>query len=203
MKSGLATWRSPPQGEALGPRSRPAGPAPCHFFARGLCNKGDNCVYSHAGSSKATTSKDIMSADPPRPQLPCRFFADGRCAKGEKCLYAHIQPTTVTSEESRSEHIETLTDPGLNIVCKFFARGACLHGDLCAFPHSQGPKGNSEWVMEGRVSIHFPTDLEYHPRLIMGNILGGSGTRDLDSRAWWRPGAVWGRCGGFPRLTSV
>lgn len=75
--------------------------APCSFFARGACNRGEACPFSHStqGSIRAETTGDNNSpkgisskpADAPdsRSQIPCHFYLKGTCLKGSACPFSH------------------------------------------------------------------------------------------------------------------
>lgn len=95
-----------------------AGPsfkAPCHFYARGACQKGANCRFSHeratasAGETASEQSQEIAQKDS-RAEIPCHFFAKGGCRSGDDCPFLHEQnddgqnlaiapPATTTSQE--------------------------------------------------------------------------------------------------------
>ncbi|KAJ8070578.1 hypothetical protein OCU04_000951 [Sclerotinia nivalis] len=60
----------------------------CKFFAKGLCQKGDDCPFSHEVTMAAA------SGIPPRSRI-CSFFTRGQCTRGNRCQFEH-----------------TLTEPG-------------------------------------------------------------------------------------------
>ncbi|TGO31201.1 hypothetical protein BPAE_0001g00960 [Botrytis paeoniae] len=89
----------------------------CKFLARGHCQKGEDCPFSH-GIEPATPSQK-PSATP-----LCSFFARGRCQRGDNCPFSHEIEVKASSK--------TL----LRTTCIFFARGKCTKGSDCLYLHS-------------------------------------------------------------------
>jgi hypothetical protein len=50
----------------------------CKFFAKGNCNKGDACAFSHEQPL-------------PKDQIQCRFDQSSSCNKGDECEFMHGQ----------------------------------------------------------------------------------------------------------------
>ncbi|KAK3299623.1 uncharacterized protein B0H64DRAFT_337702 [Chaetomium fimeti] len=111
---------------------------PCHFYARGLCSKGNACQFAHEGHGNPSTSRPSSSG-----KLPCRFFAAGHCARGDSCFYAHDKPPKLPESPKPSTSGNPLpvppppVDSRAQIPCQFFARGACRSGAACPFAHSE------------------------------------------------------------------
>jgi len=85
-------------------KKQPAGTvhkAPCIFFARGACRKGEACPFSHSTPGplpvKTTGDKIVSQAVLPKPadapdsrsQIPCHFYLQGSCLKGTACPFYH------------------------------------------------------------------------------------------------------------------
>ncbi|KAK3885003.1 hypothetical protein Pcinc_010744 [Petrolisthes cinctipes] len=51
----------------------------CRYFMSNVCNKGDQCRFSHDPSCT-------------QPSMVCRYFLKGTCAYGDKCRYEHAWP---------------------------------------------------------------------------------------------------------------
>jgi len=88
----------------------------CKFFARGLCNEGTSCRFSHEGVQDAAAAQAGM---------PCPWFAKGYCNEGDACPLVH--DGTVTQRQPTA------------VQCKYFAKGFCSRGDGCNFLHVQSP----------------------------------------------------------------
>ena len=62
-----------------------------------MCNKGDECVYSHDRSLSN------------RGTLPCKYFLTGTCAYGDECRFSHDRPyssdTNVSEEDNEKNHL--------------------------------------------------------------------------------------------------
>ena len=62
-----------------------------------MCNKGDECVYSHDRSLSN------------RGTLPCKYFSTGTCAYGDECRFSHDRPyssdTNVSEEDNEKNHL--------------------------------------------------------------------------------------------------
>ncbi|CAD6447913.1 c9a0c79c-ed04-4f57-a394-c272269ff37e [Sclerotinia trifoliorum] len=54
----------------------------CKFLAKGFCQKGDDCPFSHV-STTAASSEDPLN------KRVCSFFTGGKCTKGNKCYWKH------------------------------------------------------------------------------------------------------------------
>lgn len=91
----------------------PPSSKPCIFFAKGNCNKGNNCQFSHAtqsgtpqgwglGSSvqswNGTSAQNSWGTQPNTAANPkdgnrkipkCKYFAQGRCKNGAGCKFSH------------------------------------------------------------------------------------------------------------------
>lgn len=75
--------------------------APCSFFARGACKRGDACPFSHSTSGsiqeKPTGDNNTPKGVSPKPtdapdsrsQIPCHFYLKGSCLKGAACPFSH------------------------------------------------------------------------------------------------------------------
>jgi hypothetical protein len=53
-------------------------------FLKGECNRGQNCLYSHAAHREA------------RGQEVCKKFLRGECLRGANCNYSHPQEFSTT-----------------------------------------------------------------------------------------------------------
>lgn len=49
----------------------------CKYFAKGLCQKGDDCLFNHE-IKMASLHSQI-----------CHFFAKGKCIQGDDCRFLH------------------------------------------------------------------------------------------------------------------
>lgn len=75
--------------------------APCSFFARGACKRGEGCPFSHstAGSIQEKPTGDnnvpkgvspkLTDAPDSRSKIPCHFYLKGSCLKGTACPFSH------------------------------------------------------------------------------------------------------------------
>eukprot|EP00092_Neocalanus_flemingeri_P040322 GFUD01043917.1.p1 GENE.GFUD01043917.1~~GFUD01043917.1.p1 ORF type:complete len:617 (+),score=100.08 GFUD01043917.1:143-1852(+) len=52
----------------------------CRYYMMGVCQRGDDCPYSH---DRSISNKGT---------LPCRFFQSGTCANGSNCRFSHGTP---------------------------------------------------------------------------------------------------------------
>ncbi|XP_072497960.1 probable E3 ubiquitin-protein ligase makorin-1 isoform X2 [Notamacropus eugenii] len=69
----------------------------CRYFARGFCQQGQNCSFSHD-----------------RQSLPvCRYFQQGFCFRGNDCRYQHSQ--VPSSSECTTEPLLPLPEPRLEL----------------------------------------------------------------------------------------
>jgi len=68
-----------------GEAARDTSNVPCVFFAKGTCNKGNACKFSHHASSAAEGAGEVADTS----NVPCLFFAKGRCKYGEACKFSH------------------------------------------------------------------------------------------------------------------
>ncbi|KAF7892935.1 uncharacterized protein EAF02_000473 [Botrytis sinoallii] len=89
----------------------------CRFLAKGHCQKGEDCPFSH-GIEPATPSQK-PSATP-----LCSFFARGRCQRGNNCPFSH------------EIEVKTSSQTPVRTTCIFFARGKCTKGSDCLYLHN-------------------------------------------------------------------
>ncbi|TGO41362.1 hypothetical protein BHYA_0023g00670 [Botrytis hyacinthi] len=89
----------------------------CRFLAKGHCQKGEDCPFSH-GIEPATPSQN------PSATLLRSFFARGRCQRGNNCPFSH----EIEVKDSSKAPIRT--------TCTFFARGKCTKGSDCPYLHN-------------------------------------------------------------------
>merc|ERR1712050_443154 len=54
----------------------------CMFFAKGRCNRGEACQFSHNMEDEGPAPM-VMESE------PCKFWARGRCMRGSSCAYVH------------------------------------------------------------------------------------------------------------------
>ena len=47
----------------MGERGKFSGPKLCHFFVQGICNKNENCTYSHDLSLQNPTATGAMPGE--------------------------------------------------------------------------------------------------------------------------------------------
>ncbi|KAF8892077.1 hypothetical protein BD779DRAFT_1510726 [Infundibulicybe gibba] len=93
-----ANQGSDPIAVASAPRVR----APCAFFLRGGCGRGEACNFAHIGSNNHETERKLNTAVRPAPVKPCRFYPN--CRRAESCIFRHGNgshtPQSVTSSLS-------------------------------------------------------------------------------------------------------
>ncbi|KAF7906400.1 hypothetical protein EAF00_000679 [Botryotinia globosa] len=106
---------NPPPGQNLRPISTKL--IACRFLAKGHCQKGEDCPFSH-GIEPSTPSQKT-SATP-----LCSFFARGRCQRGNNCPFSHEVGVKASSQNP------------VRTTCIFFARGKCTKGSDCPFLHN-------------------------------------------------------------------
>ncbi|XP_028925284.1 probable E3 ubiquitin-protein ligase makorin-1 isoform X2 [Ornithorhynchus anatinus] len=70
---------------------------PCRFFARGMCQLGRHCRFSHVGKL---------------PRL-CRYFQGGACFFGDQCSYQHLQVPVTPPGGCRSSEPPCILAPPL------------------------------------------------------------------------------------------
>eukprot|EP00928_Gymnodinium_smaydae_P037937 TRINITY_DN26273_c0_g5_i1.p1 TRINITY_DN26273_c0_g5~~TRINITY_DN26273_c0_g5_i1.p1 ORF type:complete len:577 (-),score=38.16 TRINITY_DN26273_c0_g5_i1:240-1970(-) len=71
----------------------------CFAHARGQCNKGGACPYSHAKDAPAAGRMPSMPSFGPDARAPCFAFARGRCDRGSNCTYSHQNDRPVSMME--------------------------------------------------------------------------------------------------------
>lgn len=97
----------------------------CRFLAKGHCQKGEDCPFSH----------EIEPATPPqKPSATplCSFFARGRCQRGNNCPFSHETEVKASSKTP------------VRTTCIFFARGRCTKGSDCLYLHNPIEPGHNE-----------------------------------------------------------
>lgn len=75
------------------PRAPHGNQPACRFYARGTCNYGTSCRFSHDGTTTAPTIGKVSSSRPSHKS--CRDFQRGHCARGKACLFSHDQVNKV------------------------------------------------------------------------------------------------------------
>ena len=127
----------------------------CTYFARGACNRGDLCTFSHDRSlnpqhsfgvlhlnTAATTQQTHLKKSP---QI-CSFFLKGTCGRGEGCRFqhpqqqesAHVHTTTNTLPipQSGEPATDSLSDSRAQIQCRFLSfPGGCQKPE-CLYSHA-------------------------------------------------------------------
>lgn len=88
--------------------------APCHYFARGGCWRGSNCIYAHDTSSTKN---------------PSQF---GHELRGNAITFSPT-PDSVLQAPAHPPHDTTAKKAS----CHFFLQGACRNGNLCRFSHDE------------------------------------------------------------------
>lgn len=137
--------------------TRATSAAPCIYFSRGTCTRGEACLFSHTPSTDPLIPRFTAF-----PKAPCKFFLSGLCRNGDQCQFHHPPqnrnlnrnlhrpsadvtggPLTGTPPDSwRSQDgtswrsgARTSTLGFASSPCKFFVQGRCTKGAQCPFPH--------------------------------------------------------------------
>ncbi|WZZ01880.1 hypothetical protein YC2023_074208 [Brassica napus] len=76
----------------------------CKFFAQGLYQHGDRCMFLHSSPPREVVCKyfqagrctngdkcRFLHSSPPR-EVVCKYFQKRRCHKGDKCRFLHQEP---------------------------------------------------------------------------------------------------------------
>lgn len=96
-------------------RAKP-GASRCRHWAKGYCQMGDRCAFSHSGRA----GQEVQA---------CRHWTRGFCQLGARCNFAHEgSPGSQNSTESKSV---TASAPR----CRHYARGNC-YMENCRFAHT-------------------------------------------------------------------
>ncbi|KAJ3711049.1 hypothetical protein C8R42DRAFT_690226 [Lentinula raphanica] len=92
--------------------------APCLFFAKNACNKGDRCPFSHDAPLARASNSNVI----------CPYYLKGDCRYGNQCINKHSK-------------IGQVMQP---LVCKYFLKGECKNGPYCMYRHNRdGPSSSS------------------------------------------------------------
>jgi len=112
----------------------------CRHWAKGYCNRGQNCHFSHAGPSpnmvlcpdagaplvvnstggSLPTDDELKRGDKfivVKSTLPCKDYAAGECFRGDLCRFAHIgagaccPSSSYGPGSSRGSECDSQTDP--------------------------------------------------------------------------------------------
>lgn len=86
-----ATWTA---AATVGPQKK--AKQACRFYARGLCNKGDRCEFSHLNKKKQA----------PRPV--CRDWKEGKCRRGKDCRFSHNESSDSHGNAARQTQADAL-----------------------------------------------------------------------------------------------
>ena len=89
----------------------------CRFLAKGHCQKGEDCPFSHGTEPAAPSQKSSVTP-------LCSFFARGRCQRGDNCPFSH------------EIEVETSSETPFRTTCSFFSRGKCTRGSNCLYLHT-------------------------------------------------------------------
>lgn len=109
-------------------------PQVCHFFANGVCSKGDSCSFAHYPANIIPIAADSASQIPP---VRCHLFDKGWCTKGDDCSCAHISEPQVAISR-------TLESSQPIKVCHFFVNGQCTRGNRCTYNHDSQVLSSSD-----------------------------------------------------------
>merc|ERR1712113_553264 len=96
----------------------------CRGFLRGMCNRGNECRYSHDLNLARANPGPPQHTGPPRKEL-CMNFTRGMCHYGNACRYNRDVTSATMNAGPRSDE-----------VCRNFLRGMCRWGDACKYSHS-------------------------------------------------------------------
>ena len=101
----------------------------CRFYAKGHCNRGDDCTFRH---DKETYAPEILQSFKDSSKPPCRYYIKGSCNKGASCPFRHDDTFKSNGEEGSARRAAP---------CRFFSKGKCTKGDSCPFQHDSATKG--------------------------------------------------------------
>ena len=95
----------------------------CRHWARGFCNRGVSCGFSHTGPTPSgeprSTGADAEQIAYNKSHVSCKDFSAGKCNRGERCKFAHIGAGPKRGTPS----------------CRDWAAGTCTRGDMCKYKH--------------------------------------------------------------------
>lgn len=113
---------------------------PCHMWARGNCQLGDQCAFQHDPSAVSVAAE--APKEPPKPKK-CFAFKRGKCDRGDSCPFRHEGPS-VNGEEHATEGGAgvTASPPKAKLagVCHLWKKkGACKNLDKgrCKYLHPE------------------------------------------------------------------
>lgn len=134
---GMGQMQMAPQMAPPGHEERTSGRARCRHWARGYCQMGGACNFSHTGAPgpdhttpQAAQVSNFGSAD-------CRhWIGKGYCSMGVQCNFSHAGVPGSGSGDSSNFKSGISTDRKRTEVCRHFARGNCSRGETCSFIHA-------------------------------------------------------------------
>lgn len=113
---------------------------PCWHFAKGFCERGADCSFSH---ESVPPGQEVTER---RGSVVCRHWSKGYCMRGEACNFAHgeQEPEALTRKRPNpfvmalpaAKSCRTRTE-----VCRHFARGYCALANRCLFAHEDVTMG--------------------------------------------------------------
>jgi len=101
----------------------------CRFYAKGHCNRGDDCTFRH---DKETYAPEVVQSSKDSSKPLCRYYMKGGCNKGALCPFRHDDTFRTNGEEGPARRAAP---------CRFFSIGKCTKGDSCPFQHDSATKG--------------------------------------------------------------